>query len=107
MRLNNKIQFTSITVSIPDGAGGVIVTDTGEFNTWAYIEQLSARKDIELAQINLPETYRVKIRDRNGFIPNKTNTVIWRLKEFEITSTPTVDFVNRSRYLVFDMVAKK
>jgi|SRR5690554_1229193 len=102
LRLNHKIQFFKEEKQ-QDNTGGYKVVPIFQLETWAKIEQLKVKKDIEQANAKLPKVFRVTIRERKDFYPEVDNLVKWNDKQFVIISSPQIDETIRSRFLTFDI----
>lgn len=103
MKFNEKIQFISEGTE-SDGAGGFIPSEKIELSTFAFIEQLKRNRDIEQAQLKLDAVYRVRMYDRKSLTITTKMRVKWNNMFYNIISTPEVDDVRMSRFLVFDMI---
>ena len=100
---DQKIQFVHFG-SVSDGAGGTIPVEIVDLTTFAQIDQLKVRADLEQSQMQLPETYRVRMMVRSGFNPTVKNTVKWRGGYFEINTAPQVESVRLKKEWIFDIV---
>ena len=103
-RYDQKIQFVSYG-SVSDEAGGTIPSELVLLTTFARIEQLTIRADIEQSQMELPETYRVWIMVRSGFTPTVGMSLKWRGRVFKIQTTPQVKSVRIQHEWFFDIVS--
>lgn len=101
-KYDQKIDFISEGTT-PDGAGGYIPAEIVVLSTWARIEQLSASKDLEQAQMGLPAVFRVGVQAREGFHPTTEHSVKWRDETYQIISSPTVSDVRLRKEWIFDM----
>lgn len=104
-QLNEKIQFIS-EGTISDGAGGYIVSEIVELETFAQIKQLKKSRELDKAQMQLPSIFEVRIYDRKDFEVKTSHRVKWRGKIYNIASTPEIDDVRARRFLTFDITAK-
>lgn len=102
-KYDQKIQFISYT-QVSDGAGGYDSTEKVDLTTFARIEQLKVRADIEQSQMQLPAVYRVRVMVRKGFLPMVNSNVKWRGDIYQISTTPQVEDVRLQKEWVFDIV---
>lgn len=86
-----------------DGLGGYVVAKTTVLETFASVEQLTQKRDLEQAQLSFPAIFRVKIMYRNIFKPEVKHRVSWMGKNFNIISAPQLDNVRRPLEWVFDI----
>lgn len=101
-RYDQKIEFVTFG-QISDGAGGFNPIEKSELKTWASVEQLRRNKDIQEAQIKLPNTYRVRVQVREGFYPKIEMVVKWRGNNYQMLSAPEVDDVRMGKEWIFDI----
>lgn len=102
-KYDQRIEFISFN-KVSDGAGGYDSIEKVDITTFARIEQLKVRADIEQSQMQLPAVYRVRIMVRSGFLPMVNNNVKWRGDIYQISTTPQVESVRLQKELVFDIV---
>jgi hypothetical protein len=102
-KYDQKIQFVSFG-KVSNGSGGYIPTEKTDLVTFARIDQLRVRADVEQAQKQLPATYRVGVIARNGFNPTVKNVIKWRGEAYQIISTPQVESVRLHKEWIFDII---
>lgn len=102
-KYDQKIQFVSFG-QISDGAGGYIPDEVVDLTTFARIDQLKVSADLEQSQMQLPETYRVRMMVRSGFNPTVKNMIKWRDDLFEISNAPQVEGVRLQKEWIFDII---
>lgn len=102
-KYDQKIQFVEFGTA-SDGAGGTIPSENVILTTFARIEQLKIRADIEQSQMNLPATYRVWIMVRQGFSPTVGKAIKWRGGNYKISTSPQVESVRMQKEWFFDIV---
>ena len=103
---NQRIKFITDGV-VPDGYGGVNVTQTDILVTWASVEQMKQSRTIEQAQMKFPSTYVVKIQQRSGFEPDTSMLVMWKNKRYQIITAPETDDTLTNQELIFTMTLSK
>ena len=103
-KYDQRIEFTTEGTTA-DSYGGYTPTEISVLTTWARIEQLTASKNIEQAQMQLPTIYRVGVQCRDGFLPEVKHLIKWRGKKFKIINSPTVQSVRLNQEWIFDVTS--
>lgn len=83
-KYDQKVSFVTFGNN-PDGYGGTVPTQETVLTTFAWVKQLKGSNDLEQAQLTLPNTYKIGIQIRQGFVPNQSMQVLYRGVLYKIT----------------------
>ncbi|TYP89421.1 SPP1 family predicted phage head-tail adaptor [Sphingobacterium allocomposti] len=101
-KYDQRIEFVKYGQE-PDGAGGYIPTREVILSSWASVEQLKQRKDLEAVSMGLKSAFRVRMMVRKEFKPGVGTNVEWRGKTYAVTTDPQVENVRMQQEWIFDI----
>src|SRR5690606_13972561 len=102
-KYDQRIEFVKYGQQ-PDGAGGSIPIREVILSSWASVEQLKQRKDLEAVSMGLKSAFRVRMMVRKGFKPSVGTNVEWRGDTYAVTTDPQVENVRMQQEWVFDIM---
>ena len=96
---DQKITFRSFQ-NISDGYGGTLPVWSDTLTTFASVRVLSATNTVEATQLELPQTYEIRIMFRNSFAPDETQRILYKGKDLQIKSVRRDGERYKSQYVI-------
>lgn len=82
---DQKLTFRSLG-NVSDGYGGTLPVWTDILTTFGAVKVLKAFSAIEGTQLELPQTYEVRIMYRASFEPSERQRILYKGKDLQIKS---------------------
>ena len=98
-KYDQKVSFVSFQ-DVSDGSGGTTPTPSTLATTFARVKQIRGGNDIEASQLELPNTYEIRIQYRASLTPTQAMQILYRSAYYRITGVSLASQRQHKEYII-------